>query len=487
MGQELYSKRSVIGNLIWKMAEKGASVIVSFVVTMVLARLLEPEAFGLAAMITVFVNISTIFVTSGLGNALIQKKNTDALDFSTMFWINLFVSIILYIILFFVASVIAVFYGYPLLAPMLRVLSLRVVVSALNAIQMAYISKKMLFRHYFYSTLSGKVASGILGIGIAFMGGGVWALVAQALSLTVFETIVLWFRVGWRPRFEFSVEKAKIMYTFAWKIMVMSLIETIGDQVRSMMIGKRYTSTDLAYYDKGLLLPNTIITNISSSLSAVMFPVLSHLQDEEEYLKSKMRQWIGLGAFLCFPILAGLIAIADTAIILLFSAKWLPSVVFMQLACINYGAWLIEIPIRETIKAKGYANICMKMQIIKTVVLLVSLLISMNYGVIIIAISGSICAGINVLVSLLYGKKYLGYRIRELFKDIFKTSISVVFMACILSLASSISAPIIMKLVLEVLFGCVLYMVSSYLLKNEWFRYFIAIIKGFYPKGRTHR
>lgn len=477
MGQEIYSKKSIVRNLIWKMAERGASIIVSFAVTMVLARLLEPEAFGLAAMITVFVNISTIFVTSGLGTSLIQKKNTDALDFSTMFWINVFVSILLYAILFFVAPVIAAFYGYPLLSPMLRVLSLRVVVSALNAIQMAYISKNMLFRHYFYSTLSGKVASGVLGIGIAFMGGGVWALVVQALSLTVFETVVLWFRVGWRPHFEFSLEKAKTMYAFAWKIMVMSLVETMGDQVRSMIIGKKYTSADLAYYDKGLLLPNTIIVNISFSLTGVMFPVLSHLQDEEEYLKEKMRQWIGLGTFLCFPVLAGLIAVADETVTLLYSEKWLPCVVFMQLACVNYGAWLIEIPIRETIKAKGYANICMKMQIVKTVVLLVSLLISMNFGVRAIAVSGSVCAGVNMLVSLLYGKKYLGYRMQDLFKDIFKTGISVAFMACVLSCASSINVPIIIKLVIEVFIGGTIYILFSYTLKNKWFQYCLSILK----------
>lgn len=477
MEQEIYSRKSVTSNLIWKIAEKGASVIVSFAVTMALSRMLEPEDFGLAAMITVFVNLSTIFVTSGLGNALVQKKNADELDFSTMFWMNGLISFLLYVILFVSAPYIANFYGYPLLSPMLRVLALRLIVSALNAIQMAYISKNMLFRHYFYSTLSGKVASGILGIIIAFLGGGVWALVFQILMLTVFETIVLWFRVGWRPRLEFSVSKAKSMYAFAWKIMIMSFIESIGDQIRNMLIGKKYTSTDLAYYDKGILLPNTIITNLSSSLSAVMFPVLSYLQNNDDQQKVKMRQWLALGVFLCFPVLAGLSAVADEAIMLLFSEKWLPSAVFLQLACVNYGAWLIEIPIRETIKAKGYANICMKMQIIKTIILIVSLLFFMNLGVNAIAVSASMCAVINVVVSVLYGKKYIGYRIQEFFEDVSKTIFSALVMAILVSLIPNLNIPLIINMIVEVLVGCVIYTVLSIVLKNKYFLYLINILK----------
>lgn len=482
--QSKYGKRSVFKNIAWKLFERGSSLIVTFAVNIVLARLLEPADFGLAAMITVFVTLSQIFVTGGASNALIQKKDADELDFSSMFWVNLGLSALLYAILFVIAPVVSRFYGYVQLVPMLRVLGLNLLFAAVNAIQGAYISRNMLFRHYFYSTLSGKIGSGIVGIGMAFAGLGVWALIGQSLSLLLFESLILWFRVKWRPRKMFSAQRVKALYSFAWKIMLMSFTEAIGDQLRKMFIGKKHTSESLAYYDKGFLFPTNIITNISSSLGSVMFPVLSNAQDEDEGARAiaLCRRWTRLFAYTALPLLFGMIAVAEPLTILVLSKKWLPSVPYMQLACLVYAAWVIEIPIRETIKSMGHATIVLKMQIMKTAFALLSLLAVMNYGVMAIAVSAVVGGGFNIAVSMYYGKKYLAYTPMMLWQDVGNTFLLNVVMGLLVFALSFLSLPNLPLLLLQVLLGIAVYLGFSVLSKNENFVYLKDLLKGIKKK-----
>lgn len=475
--EDKYSKKSVVKNISWKLFERGASIAVTFAVTIVLARILNPSDFGLAAIVTVFVTISTIFVTSGLGSGLIQKKDADTLDFSSIFWMNLGVSVFLYLILFLIAPLISEFYGYPQLSLMLRVLSLRILVSAINSIQCAYISKNMMFQYYFFSTLSGKITSGILGIIMALLGFGVWALIVQSLSVIIFETCVLWVKVKWRPKKVFSLERARSLYSFAWKIMLMSFVEVISDQLRNLFIGKKYSSEDLAFYDKGALFPNNIITNIASSLSAVMFPVLSNTQDDIGQALSICRRWLGIFAYCIYPILVGMVIVAEPFITILLTEKWLPSVPYLHLACGVYAVWIIEVPIRETIKSMGYADICLKMQIIKMVFSLVVLLVVIDYGVMAIAVSALVSGIFNIVISAYYGNKYVGYRPLQLFKDIFPTLVINLLMGVCVYLVSLIKIQVVFSLVLQVISGFLTYLVVSVISKNKNFSYCIQLVQ----------
>lgn len=485
--EDKYGKRSIVKNISWKLFERGASVIVSFAVTIVLARLLDPEAFGLAAMVTIFVTISTIFITSGLGNALIQKKDTDELDFSSMFWLNIVVSVVLYLILFTAAPLIADFYGYPQLNIMLRVLSLRLLVAAINTIQYAYISKNMMFRYYFFSTLSSKIGSGVIGIIMALMGYGVWALIGQSLSVIIFETWVLWAKVKWRPQKAFSWERARTLYSFAWKIMLMNFVEVLSDQLRNLFIGKKYSSQELAYYEKGALFPNNIITNIASSLSAVMFPVLSNAQDDRVQALSLCRRWLSIFAYCAYPILIGMIIVAQPFITILLTEKWLPSVPFLQLACGIYAVWIIEIPIREAIKSRGYADILLKMQSIKTLFGLVVLIIVMDYGVMAIAISALVSSLFNLIISIYYGAKYIGYSLLLLIKDIAPTLVINLLMGGCIYLVSLIELQVLFSLVLQFTIGVITYIGASVLTKNDSFSYCVQLGQAtFRRKGRVN-
>lgn len=345
-----YKKKSVLSSIVWKFLERGSSIIVTLFVNIMLARLLDPSTHGLLAIVGAFVAISEIFVTAGLGSSLIQKKNADELDFSSVFWINLLVSFFIYIVLFVLSPMIADYFGYPILKAVLRVLGIRVLISAANSVQRAYVERNMLFRNYFFSTLLSKVISGVFGIGLAFLGYGVWALVAQSVSLLIVETIVIWVRVKWRPKFELSMQRAKGLYAFAWKLMLASLVGSLTDQLRNLVIGKQFTSVDLAYYNKGLLFPNSLTANISYALSAVMFPVLSSTQDDEQKTKSIYRQWIKLFSYCMLPILTGLAVTAPILMPILLTEKWMSAVPYLQIACGIYASWVIEIPISVFVK-----------------------------------------------------------------------------------------------------------------------------------------
>ena len=475
--EEKFSKNSIVSGIGWKFLERISSLVVTLVVQIVLARLLNPADFGLAAMVMVFVSLSTIFVTGGLSNSLIQKTNADELDFSTLFWLNILVSVLIYVLLFLFAPFVEAFYGYPQLSAMLRVLSLRVIIASVNSIQTAYISRNMMFRYYFYSTLSGKIFSGVIGIGMAFLGFGVWSLVGQSLSVLLVETYVLWFKGKWRPKRIFSWSRAKSLYSFAWKIMVMSWVELIHDQLRNMIIGKKYSSEELAFYDKGLLLPTNIMTNIAASLTTVMFPVLSHSQDENERVLGMCRKWLSLFAYCAFPILTFFIVSARQIILVLFTAKWLPSLLFLQLASFYYAVWVIEIPIRETIKSLGHAQICLRMQVIKTLFALILLFSIMSFGVEIIAVSSLVSSLFNVFVSMYYGNKYIQYSPKELLADILPTLVLNVIMGMSIFLVALLPIPNILILILQTILGAVVYLGISFVLRNENYHFLRDLIR----------
>lgn len=475
--EDKFQSKSIISNIIWKFLERGSSVAVTLLVNVLLARLLDPSIHGLLAMVSVFVTISEIFVTAGLGSALIQKKNADTLDFSTIFWLNLMVSAALYILLFVASPWISDYFGYSELNLILRVLSLKVIISGVNSVQCAYISRNMMFRHYFFSTLSGKILSGIIGVGLAFCGAGVWALVAQSLSITLVETIVLWFRVKWRPTLQFSWNRGKSLYAFAYKIMFTSFVETITDQLRSLIIGKRYSSVDLAYYNKGALFPNSLTTNVTSALSAVMYPVLVNRQDDLEQVRAGCRRWISVFAYSMFPILTGFAATAKTLIPVLLTEKWTASVPYLQIACGIYAAWVIEVPIREAIKSIGKAGVCLRIQIIKTALSLVSLLAVQRFGVMAIAITTLGCAFVKVLISTIFGWRYLGYSPKMLMQDILPPLLLCITMAICVSLLTLIIYNRFVCLCVQVIVGAGVYWLGSILTENSTYRYLISLVR----------
>lgn len=283
---------NVISNFIWRFAERCGAQLVTFIVSIVLARILAPEDYGTIALVTVFTTILQVFVDSGLGTALIQKKNADDLDFSSVFYFNFVVCLVLYAAMFMAAPVIAKFYGDVTLTPIIRVISLTIVISGVKGIQQAYVSKNMLFKRFFFSTIGGTIFSAFIGIGLAKAGYGVWALVAQQLSNATVDTVILWITVRWRPRKNFSWERLKGLLSFGWKLLVSSLLDTCYNNLRNLIIGKMYSPSDLAFYNQGDKFPKLIVTNINTSIDSVLLPTMSSAQDDRERVKNMTRRAI---------------------------------------------------------------------------------------------------------------------------------------------------------------------------------------------------
>ena len=285
-------KMTVISNLVWRFAERCGAQLVSFIVSIVLARILAPEDYGTIALVTVFTAILQVFVDSGIGTALIQKKDADEIDFSSVFYFNFVVCLILYLGMFSAAPFIADFYGDVTLVPVIRILSLTIVISGVKGIQQAYVSRNMLFKRFFFSTIGGTIFSAVLGIAMAYAGFGIWALVAQQLSNTFIDTLILWITVRWRPTKSFSWTRLKYLLSFGWKLLVSSLLDTAYNNLRNLIIGKMYSSSDLAFYNQGDKFPKVIVTNINASIDSVLLPTMSSAQDDKERVKQMTRRAI---------------------------------------------------------------------------------------------------------------------------------------------------------------------------------------------------
>ena len=267
--------KTVYTNLMWRLLERFGAQGVTLVVSLILARLLDPEAYGTVALITIFTAVLNVFVDSGLANSLIQKKNADDVDFSSVFYFNVLICCLLYIIMFVSAPAISRFYNKPEIVPMIRVLSLTLIISGIKNVQQAYVSKNMMFKKFFFSTLGGTLTASIIGIALAILGKGAWALIIQNITNLLMDTIILWFTVKWRPKLLFSWKRLKGLLSYGYKLLLVSLINNIYNECRQLIIGKMYSSSDLACYNQGNRFPQIIVQNLNTAIDNVVFSAMS--------------------------------------------------------------------------------------------------------------------------------------------------------------------------------------------------------------------
>lgn len=474
-------KNGVVSNLAWKFAERISAQVVTLVVSIVLARLLDPSHYGIVAMVTVFITIANVFVQDGFGSALIQKKNADELDFSSVLILSVGLSILLYWLLFFAAPFISSFYGegYEQLTPVLRVLSLRLILSAINSVQQAYVSRKMIFKKFFWATLLGTITSAIVGIWMAYCGFGVWALVAQYLTNTTIDTIILQISLNKWPKLKFSFERVRGLFGYGWKILGASLLNNGYQELRTLLIGKIYTSSDLAYYSKGKQFPELLVININTSIGSVMFPKMSKEQDDISKLKETTRQSIRFSSYVLSPMMFGLAAVATPFISLLLTDKWLFAVPLMQLYCIFYLAQPIHTANMQAIKALGRSDTFFKLEIIKKTIELITLLAVMKISVLAIAISATALNWLFIFVNSYPNNKLLHYSVKEQIKDIFPPIAMGLVMAGVVLLCGKLELPQLPLMIIQVIVGVVVYTGLSLLLKNKEFTYLFNMIKRF--------
>lgn len=473
-------KSQMTSGMIWKFAERFAAQGVSFVVSMVLVRILMPEDYGAVAIINIFISIADVFLSSGLNTSLIQKRDADDLDFSTIFYLNLGLSLALYLVLFGTAPFIAQAYDMPILKSTIRVFALRIPVSAFQVIQVAYISKKMQFKKFFFATITGTILSAVVGIAMAIKGMGVWALIGQYLTNTVIDTMMLWATVKWIPKKMFSIKAAVPLIKYSWKVMMTDLLGTLCNNLGDFIIGAKYNSANLAYYTKGKQLPQLFRTNIYTTLISVLFPGIAAVNDNMITVKKITRKSVRIMAYIVFPISLGLMAAGDTIIEVLFTEKWLPMLPYVYVMCVET---IISVPATialQPIKAVGRSDLMLKSEIIKKIFFMISTVVAMNYGVFAIALTVPANTLLDLTINTIINKKIINYSIFEELSDCFTAFTLSLMMAAIVVFIGKIELNIYVKVVIQILTGVLSYAGVSYLTKNKEFIYILNVgIKHF--------
>lgn len=475
-------KKIVFKNFIWRFAERCGAQLVTFIVSIVLARILAPEDYGTIALVTVFTTILQVFVDSGLGTALIQKKDADDLDFSSVFFFNFVVCLILYIVMFIAAPFIAEFYNDSSLTSVVRVISLTIVISGVKGIQQAYVSRNMMFKRFFFSTIGGTIFSAIFGIVLAYQGFGVWALVAQQLSNTAIDTLILWLTVKWRPKLMFSWNRLKTLLVFGWKLLVSALLDTCYNNLRNLIIGKMYSSADLAYYNQGDKFPKVIVTNINTSIDSVLLPTMSSAQDDRERVKNMTRRAIKTSTYVMAPLMMGLAFCSVPIVHLVLTDKWLPCVPFLRIFCVTYMFYPIHTANLNAINAMGRSDWFLRLEVIKKIVGMAILLSTMWFGVMAMAYSLLLSSVLSQIINSWPNRKLLGYGYLEQIRDIAPAIILAVIMGICVYFIGYIPLPTIVTLIIQIVAGAVIYIVFSAILKLEEYEYLTGMIKSFFKR-----
>lgn len=469
---------SVISNFLWRFAERCGAQLVTFIVSIVLARILSPNDYGTIALVTVFITILQVFIDSGLSTALIQKKDADDLDFSSVFYFNFVVCIILYLLMFFSAPYIAKFYNDLLLTPIIRVISLTLIISGVKGVQQSYVSRNMLFKRFFFSTLGGTIFSAVLGIAMAYAGFGVWAIVFQQLSNNTIDTLILWITVKWRPVKKFSWLRLKNLLSFGWKLLASSLLDTVYNNLRNMIIGKLYTPADLAFYNQGDKFPKLIVTNINTSIDSVLLPTMSNEQDNPVRVKEMTRRAIKTSTYIMAPLMIGLAFCAEPIVRLVLTDKWLPCVPYLRIFCVTYLFWPIHTANLNAINSMGRSDLFLKLEILKKIIGMILLLSTMWFGVMAMAYSLLISSFTSQLINTWPNRYLLKYSYIDQIKDILPNIVMALIMGGFVYFISYLNLPILVSLVVQILSGGIIYLILSILTKNDSFIYLINILKS---------
>lgn len=470
--------KTIANGLLWKLFERFGVQGVQFVLQIILARILDPEHYGVLSLMIIFTTLADVFIQKGFNTALIQNRDVTDEDYSSVLWVSLGVAGVLYCVLFAATPAIATFYSMPDLVWPFRVLCLMLFPGALNSIQLAKVSREMNFKKVFYSNVSGMVISGIAGIGIALMGGGLWALVAQTLINSVAVCIVMWFTVRWRPKMICRLTRVKVLFSYGWKLLISGLLDTLYQDIRSLVIGKKYDSGTLGYYNRGKQFPQFIINAVNGAVQSVLLPAMSAEQDDRAKVKGLMRNSVTISSYIIFPMMAGLAGVASPLVELLLTEKWLPCVPFLQIYCFSLAFYPVHTSNLQAINAMGRSDIFLKLELIKKGIGLVSLVIVVACfdSPIAIAMTGVFTTVTSSFINAYPNKKLIGYSYYEQMKDILPSMVASIAMMAVVLLVGLLELPLIVLLAVQVVVGCVLYVMISAMMKLKGFTLLLTIL-----------
>ena len=460
------NNKDIVNNMGWQFLERFSAQIVTFLVGLVLARLLTPEEYGVVAIVQLIVTFFDAFSYRGFNQALIQKKDPDDLDYSTVCWFNVGINVVFFACLFLLAPVIADFYNDQRLTLMIRIVSARLIITGYNALQNTFVQKNMLFKKLLIPSIVSTVVSAVVGVAMAFLGCGAWALITQTLAGAVISTVVLFFSIQWRPRLVFSFERLKGMSHYGISMLLTSLVESVYNELRGLLIGKMYSTADLAFHDKGRQLPTLVMANVQNSVSTVFFSALTH-ENSREDIHKKVRENLGIMMFVMGPILMGLASVSHPLITFLYTEKWASAAPYSVMYCLSYLTWVIQTPVLQALNAIGKAGTTLRITMVHCAIGLVLLFAMMFLGPVAVAASVTVANVIITVIIMVIYNKHFTYSLVEFVKDVGVTVVQLGAMVLAVSLVGNFVGHTLLKLIVQVLTGAAVYVLLSELLKNK--------------------
>lgn len=484
-------RQKVIGGVVWAMLEKLSMQIVTFGVTLVLARLLTPADYGTVALITIFVSVAEVLADSGFGRALVQKKNTTELDFNSVFYFSLVFSTVLYVLIFFAAPLIADFYNLPELVGILRIISITIVFHSVNSVQDAELSRKLLFNKSFRISLISSAVTAVTGVTLAILKYGPWALVWGKVMGDGAGVLSRWLIIAWRPRFMFSMSSLGQLFSFGWKMTVSSLVARIYSNLYGALIGKFYTKADLAFVNRARYIPGPVVDAIDGTLRRVTFPALAKVQDDIAKSREAMRMMMRCTMFGIFPLMCGGTVCAEQLVRILYGDQWLPMVPYVRVMCFTFAITPFHTINLQGIAALGRSDLFLRLEIIKKILGVICISITIRYGVMtIIVVSAFIMGPVGVIINSWPNRKLLNYSIISQIRDVFPNLIVCLPMGALCVLEAMIFSPVTLcgligLLVLQVISGGALYLSVAMVCKLQAAKDFANIIVVLMP-NRWH-
>lgn len=471
--------KSISQSFFWKLLERFGVTGIQFVLQLILARLLEPEHYGVLAIMVIFTSLANVFIQSGFNTALIQNKDVTDEDYSSVFWVSLFIAALLYGVIFVASPLIGTYYNMPGIVNPLRILALMLFPGALNSVQLAKISREMNFRTVFLSSISSVTISGIVGVVMAYLGFGLWALVAQNLTNALVTCLVMRFTVKLKIRFVCNFKRIKIMFAYGWKLLVSALLDTFYGDLYSLIIGKKYSSETLGFYSRGTQFPDYIIDVIDGAVQSVMLPAMSAEQDDKISVKNMMRNSMMISAYTVLPMMVGLAAVAEPLVELLLTEKWLPCVPYLQLYCIACAVDPVHSCNLQAINAMGRSDIFLKLEIIKKIyfTLILFVIIFCFDSPIAIAATGILDTVICWIINAHPNKELLGYSVFEQIKDLVPSMLISGIMGVVVLLVGTVELSPLALLLLQIPVGVAVYLLLSWILKPAPFLLLLEYLK----------
>lgn len=470
-------KQATTKGLFWSSVERFSNQGVQFVFSIILARLLSPSDYGIIAMVAIFFAVAQSFVDSGFSNALVRKTDRVEEDLSTCFYFNIGVGIIAYIVLFLIAPLVANFYNQPILSPIIRITGLGVIINSLCVVQQALFTIKIDFKSQAKITLSATVISGIVGIILAYQGYGIWALVWQGVASSIVRMGLLWLMSKWRPRTGFSKSSFNYLFGYGSKLLASGLLDTIYNNIYPIVIGKFYTPAQLGNYSRALGWAQLPSANITSILQRVTFPVLSAIQDDTLRLQNSYRRLLKLSAFIVFPLMMGLAAIASPLIRVILTAKWDGCVLYLQILCFALMLYPIHAINLNLLQVKGRSDIFLRLEIIKKIIGVIILIITIPLGITAMCLGMVFSSIICLIVNTYYTSRFIDVGLLTQLKDLKIILINSLVMGGGIYILTSFIDIEGLKLVMGIVIGLLFYFIGSFYFSKAELQEVISLIK----------